>query len=59
MNVRLLLALALPLGCLAFLSIMALIGVLALAVALHGINTIGASLNNQWHRMSPSTIAKH
>ena len=55
MNVRLLLALALPLGCLAFLSIMALIGVLALAVALHGINTIGASLNNQWHRMSPST----
>jgi hypothetical protein len=59
MNVRLLLALALPLGCLALLSAIALLGVLALAGALHGVGTIGASLNNRWRGMSPSKIAKH
>ena len=57
MNVRLLLALALPLGCLALLSAIALLGVLALAAALHGVDIIGASLNNWWRAMSSSKIA--
>jgi uncharacterized membrane protein AbrB (regulator of aidB expression) len=56
MNVRLLLALALPLGCLALLSAIALLGVLVLAAALHGVGIIGASLKNWWRGMSYSKI---
>jgi len=59
MNVRLLLALALPLGCLALLSAIALLSVLALAGALHGVGTIRARLNDGWRGITPSKVAKH
>jgi hypothetical protein len=44
MNLLLLVALALPLGCLALLSFLALLGVLVLAGALRGVAAIRASV---------------
>jgi hypothetical protein len=53
MNVLVLLALAFPLGCLALLSIVALLGVLLLAGALRGVGAIGARLRTTGAEMSP------
>jgi hypothetical protein len=53
MNVLVLLALAFPLGCLALLSIVALLGVLLLASALRVVGAIGARLRTTGTEMSP------
>jgi hypothetical protein len=51
--VLVLLALAFPLGCLALLSIVALLGVLLLASALRGFGAIGGRLRTTGTEMSP------
>jgi hypothetical protein len=53
MNVLVLLALAFPLGCLALLSAVALLGVLLLAGALRGVGAIGARLRTTDTGMCP------
>jgi hypothetical protein len=52
MNVLVLLALAFPLGCLALLSAIALLGVLLLAGALRGVAAIGTRLRTTGSVMS-------
>jgi hypothetical protein len=53
MNVLVLLAVAFPLGCLALLSAIALLGVLLLAGALRGVGAIGTRLRTTGSVMSP------
>jgi hypothetical protein len=56
MNLLLLLAVAVPLSCLAFLSWLALVGVITLGVV---INVIGIARAGgpQWHRVEPANTS--
>ena len=52
LNLLLLLALAVPLSCLAFLSLLALLGVMTLGAVIHVLGTQGAPAAMAWRRTS-------
>jgi hypothetical protein len=54
MNLLLLLALAVPLGCLALLSLLAFLGVMTLGAAIHVLGTVRACWS-QWRGVEQAT----